>query len=109
MEDENNDLWLSPISTWEIMILGERGRVKFKKDDPGKWIKNVFSTLPIKEAPITHEVAILSREIDLPHQDPADRFIMATALVYDLVLLTADGKLLESQYQNNLLQIRGKF
>ena len=40
-------------------------------------------------------VAMESRRLLLPHKDPGDRFIAATALVYDLVLVTADQKLLE--------------
>jgi PIN domain nuclease of toxin-antitoxin system len=41
-------------------------------------------------------VAIQSRRITLPHQDPADRFLAATAQVYDLTLVTADERLLHS-------------
>ena len=47
-----------------------------------------------REAPVTHDVAILSRQIDLAHQDPADRFLAATALVFHLTLVTADERLL---------------
>jgi PIN domain nuclease of toxin-antitoxin system len=36
-----------------------------------------------------------SRRIKLTHKDPGDRFIAATALVYDLVLVTADRELLQ--------------
>ena len=39
----------------------------------------------------------MSCAIDLPHQDPADRSIAATALVYGLTLVTADEKILESK------------
>lgn len=45
------------------------------------------------EAPLTHAVALRSRQINLPHQDPADRFIAATALEYGLTLMTADQHL----------------
>jgi PIN domain nuclease of toxin-antitoxin system len=38
-------------------------------------------------------IAILSRHIVLPHQDPADRFIVATAIYYGLQLATVDGNL----------------
>ena len=48
-------------------------------------------------APLNHEVALQSRAIDLEHQDPADRFLVATALVYDLTLVTADERLLRSR------------
>ena len=88
LNDEQNELWISPISVWEMLLLAERGRVRLKTNHPGSWIQTVLASLPIKEAPLTHEVAIRSREISLSHQDPADRFIMATALIYDLKLIT---------------------
>ncbi len=56
-----------------------------------------MSTLPLVEAPVTHEVAIQSRLVNLPHSDPVDRFLAATALVYDLTLVTADRHLLRSR------------
>jgi PIN domain nuclease of toxin-antitoxin system len=44
---------------------------------------------------LNHEVAIQSRRIRLPHQDPADRFIAASAMVYGLTLMTADRTLID--------------
>jgi len=102
LDDEKNELWLSPISVWEMLLLAEKGRAKLRTNNPGKWLRNVLASLPIKEAPISHEVAIRSREIDLPHQDPADRFILATALVFDLVLMTVDQKLIDSKYHGTI-------
>ncbi len=98
LEKNSNDLWLSPITTWEMLMLCEKGRIRVNHKDPIKWIKKTLKTLPFKEAPLNHEVAIRSREIGLPHQDPADRFIVATALVYDLKLLTVDQKILNSDH-----------
>jgi PIN domain nuclease of toxin-antitoxin system len=46
---------------------------------------------------VNQEVAIQSRSVDLAHQDPADRLPAATALVYDLTLVTADERLLRSR------------
>jgi PIN domain nuclease of toxin-antitoxin system len=34
-----------------------------------------------------------SRLIDLPQQDPVDRFLAATALVYNMTLIMADESL----------------
>ncbi|MEE8585393.1 MAG: PIN domain-containing protein [Acidobacteriota bacterium] len=39
-----------------------------------------------------------SREIDLPHQDPADRFLAATALIYQMTLLTVDTRLIDADW-----------
>jgi len=48
---------------------------------------------PVEDAGLSREVAIVSHEIELPHGDPADRFLAATALVYRLTLLTVDERL----------------
>ena len=95
LENSSNELWLSPISTWEIIILVDKGRVVLDFD-PATWMRNVFSKIPFKEAPINHEVAIQSRTLDLPHQNPADRFLAATCIVYGLTLVTADERLMAS-------------
>jgi PIN domain nuclease of toxin-antitoxin system len=90
---QDAELWLSPISVWETLILIERGRVVVKQD-PSDWINEALAKVPIREAPLTHEIAIESRSIDVPHGDPADRFIAGTAKVFQLTLVTADENLL---------------
>ena len=50
--------------------------------------------VPTHEAPITHEIARATRRVELSHEDPADRFLAATAQVLDLSLVTADERLL---------------
>ncbi|MEA1936011.1 MAG: type II toxin-antitoxin system VapC family toxin [Thermodesulfobacteriota bacterium] len=96
LENSTNELWLSPISTWEMIILAERGRIVLDTE-PVLWMRDVFKTIAFKEAPVNHEVAIQSRMIDLAQEDPADRFLVATAIVYDLTLVTADRRLIDSQ------------
>jgi len=96
LESAENELWLSPISIWELFILVEKGRVALDRP-PAIWIADVQESVTIQEAPLTGEVAILSRSIDLPHQDPADRFIAATAAVYGFTLVTSDDKILSSK------------
>lgn len=99
LRDAENELWLSPISVWETMLLFERGRLE-ARGDPAEWVRNVLRTLPLRDARLTREVALVSRTIDLPHQDPADRFIAASAIVHELTLATADERLLGSkQYE----------
>ncbi len=73
-------------------MLAEKKRI-ILDDDPVTWIRSVIDTYPFSQAAINHEVAIKSRTIQLPHQDPADRFIAASAMVYDLTLVTADKHL----------------
>ncbi len=45
--------------------------------------------------PLSAEIALLAAELDELHGDPIDRIIVATALVEDAVLLTADRSILE--------------
>jgi PIN domain nuclease of toxin-antitoxin system len=90
LADPSNELWLSPISTWEALMLQRKGRIRLPAD-LSEWLSK--STAGIFEAPLTHEIALASRRL-MFHADPADRFLAATAQVLDLVLVTADEKLL---------------
>lgn len=88
-----NELWFSPVSTWEVLLLCRRGRL-WLDPDPVAWIETAIKTMPMQEAPATQEVALATRAITLPHYDPADALLAATARAYDLTLVTADEKLL---------------
>ena len=48
----------------------------------------------MREAPLTHEIVAAAQELLLSHQDPADRFLVGTAAVLGLTLVTADNRLL---------------
>lgn len=98
LQDAANRLWLSPISVWEFLLLAERGRLKMGGDTPPTdWVEAVMSRAPMQDAPLTREVAIRSRSVRLAHDDPADRFLAATADVYELTLITADQRLLRGK------------
>jgi len=89
--NSGNELWLSPISTWEALVLNAKGRIRLH-GNLSDWVAK--STAPFREAPLTHEIALVARELKISHQDPADRFLAATAKVLDLTLVTADLNLL---------------
>ncbi len=95
LESPANELWLSPISVWETLLLVERGRLKVR-GQPAAVVNDMLKTGPFREAPVTHAVAMHSRRVQLPHEDPADRFLAATAVVYDLTLVTADDRMLNA-------------
>ncbi len=92
LENPDNELWLSPISLWELGMLVERGRVSLDQELQ-TWVSNALRAFPLHEAPITHEVALETSKVKLPHRDPADRFLAATARVFELTLVTADREL----------------
>jgi PIN domain nuclease of toxin-antitoxin system len=91
LRNPENELWLSPISTWEALTLHAKGRVRLY-GNLAEWVAR--ATAPLREAPLTHEIALAARVLPLPHPDPADRFLAATAQVLDLTLVTADTTLL---------------
>jgi len=93
LASRREELRLSPISIWEALILAERGRLTLEPD-PRSWLRKAMSKCPIVEVPVTFDVVLASRNIDLEHQDPADRFIAASAKVFGLKLVTADRRLL---------------
>jgi PIN domain nuclease of toxin-antitoxin system len=90
LRDRNNELWLSPISMWEALLLHAKGRIRIH-GSMRDWVGE--ATLNLREAPLTHEIVLAAQELPLAHQDPADRFLVATAEVLGLTLVTADERL----------------
>ena len=93
LETPGHELWLSSISVWEASLLIERGRVQLP-GSPHDSVRRLLRALPAREAPVTHDIAVASRQLRLACEDPADRFIAATAQVMGLTLVTADDRLL---------------
>ena len=91
LRNQNNELWLSPVSTWEALLLNARGRIQLH-GDLSAWLMR--ATAHMREAPLTHEIVLAAQQLPLPHPDPADRFLAATAQVLGLTLVTADERLL---------------
>lgn len=99
--NETNELWLSPISIWETLLLAEKGRL-ILEPTAVQWIQNSLKILDTKEATLSNEIAILSRQLPIVHQDPADRFIVATAVHYELILATVDENLTLASWLNTI-------
>ena len=61
--------------------------------DLGEWMKQSVQALDFQEATFTSAVADELRFTLLGYRDPGDRFLVATAKVYGLTLVTADQRL----------------
>ena len=96
LADSANELWLSPISIWETLVLCQKGRLVMNEDPPS-WIAKAMRASPVAEAPLNTEVAMETAKIRLPQRDPADRFLVATARVFELTLVTADDRLIRAR------------
>jgi PIN domain nuclease of toxin-antitoxin system len=96
IEDSRNELWISPVSTWEVLSLCGKGRLKLQ-GGPVAWISKVLAGDSYREAPLSHDVVLGTETFALPHHDPMDMFLVASAKVYGLTLVTADAKLLAAK------------
>lgn len=97
----SHELYLSPVSMWEAHHLGRRGRLRIQKTFP-EWIEEMLAAVPVREAPLTFRVGVESSRIALPQSDPGDVFLAATAVVYDLTLVTSDEQLLACSWLKTL-------
>ena len=83
-------LHLSPVSTWEVLLLARKKRLRLDPD-PQAWVERALRDTGATALPVTHAIARRSERLPGFHrQDPADRLLVATALEHDLVLVTAD-------------------
>lgn len=91
--DRNEKLQLSSISLWEIALLLERGRLRLSVDSD-TWLAAIQSLPFVNWIAVDNAIALRSVRLDrFPHRDPADRMIVATALVIGATLVTGDRRL----------------
>ncbi len=81
-----------PLSIWELLVWVEKRRVVLNVGLT-EWVAEALKSAPFMEAPITQEVALETGRVRLAHRDPVDRFLVATARVFELTLVTADKRL----------------
>ena len=94
---EEQDLYVSPISFWECAMLLGKGRLTLRLP-PLAWRASLLAS-GLEEGPLDGQCAVLAAQLDLPHKDPADRFIAATAIAHDATLVTADESLLRWRHK----------
>ncbi len=82
---------VSAISFWEVAMLVGKGRLHL--DDPGGF-RGAALRSGIAEIPLDGEMAVRGAGLDGFHGDPADRFIVATAIQLGATLCTMDEKIL---------------
>jgi PIN domain nuclease of toxin-antitoxin system len=96
------ELYASPVSAWEIGILVTRRRVVLDVSAE-VYVSRAFSRPGVQIAALTPEIAV--RSSHLPgtlHSDPADRMLIATAMLMGLKLMTRDRRILDYAAQGHL-------
>ncbi|HEX7327624.1 MAG TPA: type II toxin-antitoxin system VapC family toxin [Casimicrobiaceae bacterium] len=93
-----NRLWplgqvtVSAISFWEIGLLQARRRLRLSVSVV-EW-RDALLSAGVVELPLDGTAAVRALDLAGLHDDPADRFIAATALLHGAALVTADDRLL---------------
>ena len=98
LKNEANELWLSPVSLWELSVLVKKQRIELTEDFHS-WVSRALSQAAFREAPLTNEVVLEVSRMRFSHRDPADHLIAASAKAFDLTLVTADLRLQKLQSQ----------
>ena len=93
-------LFVSAITPWEIAMLVTKGRLRLNRD-VADWIDAALGLPGIHLEPLSPAIAVAStrlpptRQSGQVHPDPADRILIATARNIDATLVTADERMLD--------------
>ena len=96
LTNTENQLWLSPISVWEVQFLYRKRRIELEGMDVETWTRRALEIRPLNEATLTIDVALEIPKLNLAHGDPADHFLVASAKVFGLTLVTSDERIIEA-------------
>ncbi len=95
-------VFISAISVWELSMLVAKNRITLSKPIH-QWVEESLSQPGVNLSLLTPPIAIDSSFLPGDfHGDPADRIIVATARINDLILLTRDRKILSYGEENYL-------
>lgn len=83
---------VSSISFWELALLAAKKRLILHR--PVEELRRTFLATGIAELALTGDIATVAVALEKLHGDPADRFIVATAIAHGATLMTADKALL---------------
>ncbi len=81
---------VSAITFWELEMLAEAGRVRLGMTVSEA--RDVALATNVVEVPVDGVIASTAARLGM-HGDPADRFIVATALTHGAALMTRDEKI----------------
>ncbi len=90
VEDPANELLISAITAWKFGLHAQHGKIEFA-GGVDRWVDAALTSLGVRVVPV--DVSIVRQTFKLAgfdRRDPADRIVVATALVEDAVLVTRD-------------------
>jgi len=88
---EADMLYVSPISEWEISLKWKQGGIELPLE-PRALMRKMVDAYSLSLIPLSEEVMFRATELPDIHKDPADRFIIATAILGNMVVVTTDHR-----------------
>ncbi len=92
--NESAVVYVSAISGFEIAIKVAKGKLTLP-NPPTEWFQKAVDHHGLTVLPLAWDVCIAAAELPAIHDDPCDRFIIATARLNDLAVVTGDGRFAE--------------
>ena len=84
-------VYVSPISAWEVSLKTARGALELPLP-PREWFDRALDAHHLTLSDLSVDVLMRANELPWHHRDPADRFIIATAKLDSLVVVTDDKR-----------------
>ncbi|WP_448601851.1 type II toxin-antitoxin system VapC family toxin [Thermoleptolyngbya sp.] len=88
--NEDNELWFSVASVWEMGIKVSIGKLLLP-EPVGDYVSTRMTQLGARSLEITAAHAVQASLLPLHHRDPFDRMLIAQAQLEDLRLVSADS------------------
>ncbi|HWO99682.1 MAG TPA: type II toxin-antitoxin system VapC family toxin [Methylococcus sp.] len=109
MRGAREPLFVSAVSAWEIGTLQNKNKIALSAPLP-IWVDRALALPGMRFIPVDIPVALESTQLPgVFHADPADRFLVASARVRELSLVTADAQIITYGAQRlvNILKTGG--
>ena len=88
--DNSDQVTVSAVSCWEVAYLAKRNRLKLPLPI-NEWLHAALNESGVTSVPLTANMASIAASLADIHRDPADRFIIATAIETGATVLTLDS------------------
>ncbi len=89
-------LFVSPITAWELSVATQKNRVAGRPhlgdESPARWFRQAVIATDAKVIPINQRISCEAADVvvNTGHRDPGDCFLIATARVRKLSMVTRD-------------------
>lgn len=100
--ETTDSLAVSSISCWEIVMLERFNRIELPLP-VDEWLQEALNGSEVNTLPINENIAMLAGQLPYHHKDPADRFIIATAIINKIKLISLDSSFKLYQELNDYL------